>query len=147
MLSGIPFFGSMIRHSHMFQFSSLMSVILKSGAPTHDALVLCQSEALWPVLKDVVKKVELDVAEGGLFSEALAIRGVFSRTFLWLASIGEQRGDLGDSLRAAAEFERERIRDGVVMLGSWFEPALVTLTSVGIGFLVIALGPSLAFFT
>ena len=135
----IPFFGPLIYHGNMYMFSSLMSMLIRAGMPVSDALSLCEGDAVWPAFRKAIEETGRDVSEGKSFSEALTPRKAFSSTFLWLASVGERRGDLADSLSSIADFEREQIREKARLFSQIVQPVLILLMGLGIGFLIVAM--------
>jgi type II secretory pathway component PulF len=134
----IPFFGTQRYHANLFSFSSMMSILVNSGAPTHEALSLCEGEMSWPIVGKSIRQVRMLVSEGMPFSEACAEEKLFSPTFRWLISVGEQRGDLAGSLSTISEFEMARMQDIFERFQRVFEPAFVIVMSLGIGFMIVA---------
>lgn len=120
-------------------FSGLMSMLMRAGMPVLDALALCEGDAMWPTFRKAVKETGRDVAEGKSFSEALVAQKIFPETFLWLASVGEQKGDLAGSLSQFADFEKERMRAKMQMFPRIILPILIVTMGFGIGSLIIAM--------
>ena len=135
----IPLVGRLVYHRDLLRFSSLMSMLLGAGMPAPEALSLCEPETMYPPLRDAVKLATAEVWEGRALSEAISGKRVFSPTFSWLVSVGEQKGSLADSFEAIAEIEKSRIDNIVEIVRYYFEPSLLLLMSLAVGFLVVAM--------
>ncbi len=138
ILLWIPLVGSQQYHANQFCFSSLMSILLDSGIPVHEALPLCEGDMTLPVFRKSIERMRRLVSEGKSLSEAVSAQKLFSPMFRWLISVGEQRGDLASSLKAVSEYEIAGMQNSVVWAFSVFEPAIIIVNSVAIGFLVVA---------
>jgi type IV pilus assembly protein PilC len=134
-----PFLGRLMHHDNMLRFSSLMSTLLATGMSPHEALSLCESEAMHPLIIRAVKGARMEVAGGRSLSEAISAQPVFSPTLAWLISVGEQKGELAESFNAFVEIERARIRDMLEMFRRFFEPAVLLLMSCVVSYVVVAM--------
>ena len=138
ILLWIPLVGSQSYHVNQFHLSALMSILLDSGISVHEALSLCEGDMTLPVFRRSIRKMRNSVAEGKSLSETMAAQRLFSRTFLWLITVGEQKGDLPSSLRIISEHEKSRVEDSIVWAFSVLEPATIIVSSLVIGFTVVA---------
>lgn len=136
----IPFFGPLRYHANLFSFSTMMSILLDSGMATHEALSMCEGDATLPIFRRNIERMRRLVSEGRLLSEAVVGQKLFSPTFLWLISVGEQRGDLAASMRTLSEYEMTRIEQMSERFQRIFEPVTVIAMSLAIGFVVVAAG-------
>jgi len=136
----IPFFGPLRYHTNLFSFSTILSILLESDTPTHEALSLCEGDAVWPIFGSSIREMRALVSEGKPLSEAVAQQRLFSPTFLWFVSVGEQRGELAASMRTISEYELIRIEDMGARFQHIFEPVTVIAMSLVIGFIVVAVG-------
>lgn len=117
----------------------MMSMLLDSGAPAHEALSLCENDSLWAYFRKGIARMREAVAEGRTFSEAAAAQGILFSTFLWLVSIGEQNADMPGALRAIEEYESARIDETLALVQNLFGPAIVICMSLAIGFMVVSM--------
>jgi len=146
ILLRLPFVGTLLHCWNQFHLSNMMSVLLGSGATTFEAMSLCEGDIMSPAFRKAMRKANQDLAEGKSLHEALAAQRLFSSTFLWLISVGEQKGNLSDSLLSFSEFETAHIEGMRGLLLRVFEPAMLLSISFGIGFLVVAMwAPILCF--
>ncbi len=139
ILFRIPFLGPIAYHSNLFRFSSLMTLLLASGLSVHEALSLCENDATWPVFKNAIGAMGRDMAEGKAFSDTLVAQEIFSPTLVWLVAVGEQRGNMTDSFKAAAEHEMAILQYASGLLPSLFRPVTVVVMGAIIGFAIVAL--------
>lgn len=139
ILLRFPFFGLFMYHSNLHSIASLLSILMKAGATAYDALSLCETDALWPAFRKACREMRAELSEGKSFSDAVSGQKIFSPTFIWLATVGEQRGDLAGSFNSIREFEEAQLRHISGLLPRLFEPAMIVLVGVGIGFAIVAM--------
>jgi type IV pilus assembly protein PilC len=129
----IPYFGTIVYHEQNMLFSMLMSMLLNVGTSTHEALLLCESEAMWAFYRQGIVKVRKEVSDGKTLAEAIGGQKVFSPTFRWLVSAGDYNGDMVTVLDAIGEYETEYVKNKVLMIQNIFEPTLILCYSLVVG--------------
>ena len=83
--------------------------------------------------------MEVGLTEGKSLGECMGEAEHFPRTLIEMASVGEQTGELEETLQTVGSFydtETQRVTDRALSL---LEPALLVLMAVFAGFIVIAL--------
>jgi type II secretory pathway component PulF len=139
ILLKIPYFGSIVYHQNNQSFSRLLAVLLKVATPIHEALLLCESDAVWACYRKGIAQARADVSEGKTLSEAIGAQKLFSPTFRWLVAVGEQNGDMVASLGAIGEYEKTCVQNNASMMLNLFEPALLVCCSFVVGFIVVSM--------
>ena len=107
-----------------------LATLLDSGLSLLLAIEALGSERSHPMLRDALRGITQHIAEGGQFSDALALYpAMFPSIFVRLAAIGEQSGELSQMLRRGAEHleAQEAIKSKV--RGAMMYPAMVALTA------------------
>lgn len=135
----IPGVGGLVRHYDLLYFSSTMSLLLEAGITAREAVSLCGTEGMYPPLRDATAKMIGDIWEGKSFSAAVSEQKAFSPTFAWLVLVGEQGGTLAESFEALTEFERTRIERTLDIVRRFFQPSILILMGLGVGFIVVAM--------
>lgn len=86
-------------------FAKELSVMIRSGLRTDDAIRVCQKQLKNPQFATVLDSVLVDVSSGLPLSEALARHPkVFDSVFINIVRSGEASGEMADALEMLAEF-------------------------------------------
>jgi general secretion pathway protein F/type IV pilus assembly protein PilC len=103
----LPVFGPLLRTNFEVQFLETMGNLLKNGLPLHRALELVRKATGNIFLRDRLGAVEMSVADGGSLSRALEKTGIARPLVVDMVRVGEQTGEMADTLEKAAErFDR-----------------------------------------
>lgn len=89
--------GSLSRRD-IIEFSNNLSVMLKAGVPLVRCLDELGSDSENKILRKALKKTVTSIMNGDGFSQALTKSGAFPKLFVSLAEIGEQSGNLDQTL-------------------------------------------------
>ena len=125
----VPILGVVSVYSGAAEFANSMATLIAAGLPMPRAIQVTSR-----VLNNHVLSSEVSMMEVGL-TEAEH----FPRTLIEMASVGEQTGELEETLQTVGSFydtETQRVTDRALSL---LEPALLVLMAVFAGFIVIAL--------
>lgn len=133
----IPYVGMLVYHEHNMLFSMLMSMLLNVGTTIHEALLLCESDAVWAFYRQSIARVRKAVSEGKNLSEAIREQKIFSPTFRWLVSVGDHNGDMISMLDAIGEYETEYVKNRILIFENICEPALLLCISLVVGIMVV----------
>ena len=122
-----------------------LATMLRSGLSLLAALRICarqlqagcRAARLWSRVADEIER-------GASFSSALERTGALSRYLLALMRVGEQTGELGSALDAAAEHLAKRREHRALVAHALFYPFLVLLMTIGVvAFMMVKVIPAL----
>ncbi|TAN41674.1 MAG: type II secretion system F family protein [Nitrospirae bacterium] len=121
-----------VKRTDIIEFSSNLSMMLKAGVPILTALEDISSTLDNKVFKNVVENITREVQMGMRFSDALAMhRQYFPDIFVRLATIGEESGQLDNSLKEIAD-HLQRMEDLVASIKrALMYPVFAVVTTTG----------------
>jgi len=129
-------------------FTKHLSVMIKSGVPLLEALVILKDQTKTAAFRKVLTKITDDVTNGQDLTKTLAKHPkVFDPFFLSLIEIGESSGSLEENLNfLAIQLKKERALTKKVQ-GAFFYPMMVLLAATVMGgFIALYLLPQLLVF-
>ncbi|MDD4957068.1 MAG: type II secretion system F family protein [Candidatus Omnitrophica bacterium] len=134
----IPVLGPLVYRSELARFTRALEVSLQNGIPIINAievsLPILNEEAIREKLTEHVKGLEV----GEALSSTFAKSGVFPIFAVSLVNIGEESGNLVESLSdIAASFESD-CTDAVDIMVNLLEPLMVLFIGLIVGFIVSA---------
>jgi type IV pilus assembly protein PilC len=134
-----PVYGRILTKNIMAVFSRTMALLMESGTPILQAIVICGGVVNNKVYSTAIENAYHRLKQGELLSAALAGSGRFPPLVQQLVATGEESGKVGDLLRKAAEFYEREIRNDVDSLASIIEPFLIISLGTVVGGILIAL--------
>ncbi|WP_200762737.1 type II secretion system F family protein [Nitrosophilus alvini] len=94
-----------VKTEEIIEILENLHLVIKSGMPIQDGLKDMAKEAENPDLKEILQEISYSVEEGKSLSHALEkYEKYFSHIIISLVRIGEQTGELEDTLKKGAEF-------------------------------------------
>lgn len=137
LLTKLPLIGSLIQQSFLSQFSSLFSLLLKSGIPVLKALESVSNTFPSQSLRNDFEGIKAQISEGISLTQALNGLSWVTDTSKALIASGEESGKLPEAFdsiqkETAAEFESH-----IHFLLKILEPLLIVTVGIAIGFIVV----------
>lgn len=139
MLLKAPIFGKILINIYTVQFSTMMSLLLKSGLPLIKALDLVQATMTNSLYKRAFRKVRMNVERGRTFHESLAAVKVFPPIVLDMLAVGEEAGLMPEVLDHIAESYQKEVDYDTAVIGTLLEPIMIVSLGVVVGFIAIAM--------
>lgn len=139
LLLRLPVIRSLVQKYEMARFARTFGTLLDNGVPILTTLEITAGALGNRVVRGEVARFQRGVAEGAALSELLESSPQFPPAVVSMFAVGEESGRIGAvAARVADAFdiEVERAVKAVVAL---FEPLLIVVMGVLIGFLVIAM--------
>ncbi len=136
LLTRIPAVRERLFLYHMARFYRSLGMTLRGGIPILTSLGMVQG-LLTGDLRERLGQVSVRVSEGHPLSRALQDSGLTTPVALKLLRAGERSGKLGEMLEQAADFYDEEMARWVEWFVKLFEPILMTVIGVIIGFIVM----------
>lgn len=131
-----------IKVKELSYFCNQFSVMINSGISIVDAITVASNQNFSPTLKKVLKKIEEDLKQGVLLSDAMAKHPkVFPQFFSSMVFIGESAGCLDKVLVTVAEYYTLEEKTKKKIIGALAYPAVlvVMLIVVVIGMMVFVI--------
>ena len=139
VLLKIPFFGNFIKTAEIARFARSLGTLLDGGVTIVNAL-----ESVWLVLENEILKQEVktmaqEVANGVSLTNALRGSTVFPDAAVSMIAVGEESGDLQRGLYKLAEYDERQTQQFVKRVTSLIEPALILFLGMVVGFIFVAM--------
>ena len=135
----IPLVGSVLQKIEIARFSKTLGTLLVSGVPILQALGIVQeiigNRAIHHSLSEVLKGVK----GGEGIAGPLRLSGSFPALALHMISVGEESGHLDQMLLKVADTYDREVKAFIKRFVSLFEPAMILVMGVVVGFMVIAM--------
>lgn len=136
----VPFLGSGLRSYALARLSTTLRALLSAGVHTGESWLqsasVCGSAALRRDVEEWAPRLE----EGLPPSEGLRGSRVFPPEFHTIYQVGEQSGQIDDSLARLAKLYRERGDESIRRFAEWTPRAVYGILVVAIAILVISAG-------
>ena len=134
-----PVVGGLVWHREGAMIAETMATMLEGGADALDALERAVEVSSHPVVRERLSAARSGVREGEDLAEALRDRGVLPGMAGAVVSVGMRSGDLGGSMRRAAELCVERQRTMTQRLLTLMEPGLIVFMAGSVFWVVYSL--------
>ena len=135
----IPALNTVVIYGATERFTRVLSVLLDAGVPLADAM-----PSAIECVPNMIFRERLDAASdavliGAGFAEPIAATELFQPTVVSMIRVGERTGELSDQLNNAASFYEEELDYAVDKLTAWFEPLVLLIIGVVVGFVALAM--------
>ena len=136
----IPIFGEVVRLTNVARFANMMVTLADSGVNILDSLTLSRDVIANLFMKDCLNQVIEDVKIGTPINVSMnRYKSVFDGLFTSMVRVGEESGQLSDSLRKIAGMYEEKADDATQAMTDAMTPMMTIIIGVVIGFTVIAI--------
>lgn len=136
--SHLPFVRSLVYKQSVVNFSTSLSLLLKSGVNLLSALGIVAPVIDNPVYIAQLGQVRQDIKEGASFSQALAKFKIFPGFFTQMIKVGEESGRLESVLADIADSYQQEIESDLKIISALIEPAIILVLGLIIGGMVLA---------
>lgn len=137
------FVGDTVRKLNVSRFIQLLSLLVESGVPIHEAIRIAGGAVTNTLYKDFLSELRLGVERGEKIADNLAKAPfLFPETVVAMISVGEGSGQLGKiSEKLATHYEQE-VENSLATFTTILEPIVIVIVGVAVGVLALALlGP------
>ncbi|MBI4430234.1 MAG: type II secretion system F family protein [Candidatus Omnitrophica bacterium] len=139
LLLRIPVFGDMSTRSDMASFSRVLGMLLVSGVGILESLRVTESIMEHPLYIEEISRVRGEVTRGISLSSALSQTKIFPKFVMQMIAIGEESGDLDNTLgRIARTYDRD-IGRRIKVITTILEPVLILAVGLIVGLIVMAM--------
>ena len=139
LLLRMPIIGDLLRKVAVARFSQNMALLLSSGVPILDGLLITGKTAGNKVVEKAIMESRVSISQGKTVAEPLRESKIFPPLVCSMVAVGESTGGLDAMLKKVAELYEEEVDDAVNNLTAMMEPLIMVVLGVVLGGLVIAM--------
>lgn len=136
----VPIIGEVIRLTNVARFANMMATLTESGVNILDSLTLARDVIGNLYMRDCLSQVIEDVKIGTPINVSMnRYKDVFDSLFSSMVRVGEESGQLADSLIKIADMYEEKANDATQAMTDAMTPAMTVIIAVIVGFVVISI--------
>lgn len=136
----IPIIGEVFRLTNVARFANMMATLTESGVNILDSLTLARDVITNLYMKDCLSQVIEDVKIGTPINVSMnRYKAVFDSLFTSMVRVGEESGQLSDSLIKIAGMYEDKANDATQAMTDAMTPAMTVIIAVIVGFVVISI--------
>jgi type IV pilus assembly protein PilC len=135
----MPAIGGVVQYAVIERFTRILGTMLNAGVPIPEALVASSEATNNRVYQQALTAVRGEVMRGEGLAQPLADTGLFPGAAAEMLKVGEHTGTLDRQLEVTANFYEVELQHRLKRLTSLFEPAIIIVMGVIVGFVAVAL--------
>jgi type IV pilus assembly protein PilC len=138
----LPVLGSIVRKISIARFTHFFATMFQAGVPILQCLSTSGRVITNMKLRDSIEQVGEQVQNGVAFSDAMRQTGEFPSLVVRMIRIGEDSGNLSQTLENVTEFYDQDVNESIDSLIAMIEPALIAVTGLLMAWIIISVfGP------
>lgn len=134
----VPLVGKVMSVSALVDSTRTLSILIGSGVSILEALEIIMGTTDNIVYQRAFETVYSDVEKGKSFGQSLDDQHIFPPILVQMAGVGEQTGNLDDTLSRISHYFELESEMAVKALTTLIEPAILVVLGVFVGFLVMS---------
>ena len=135
----IPAIGQILEKATLARFTGTLGLLLESGVDLPKAIRLAAEGAGNRTVEQLLKNISAEVELGNSLSDAITDTGAMPPTLAWRVGVGEETGNLGDSLCRLSRLYADQVESLVLSLSGLIEPVLIIILGCGVAMLVLGM--------
>jgi len=135
----MPIIGPLIQNIETARLSRTLGTLIQSGVPILAAIKLATDTLQNRLIKEAMNVAYHQVKEGKSLSKPLSDSGYLPELAIQMITVGEESGMLDDMLIKVGRNYEKSVRTGVKRLIGLFEPTIILVMGLMIGFIVISM--------
>ena len=139
MLLKLPVLGETVKFAVIERFCRVMASMVQAGVPLPDAMVVAGTSANNRVYVRALSQARDAMIRGEGIARPIAATNLFPAAAVQMFRVGEDTGSLDQQLGGAAEFFEQELDYKIKKVTTLFEPAVIVLMGLIVGFVAIAL--------
>jgi type IV pilus assembly protein PilC len=139
VLLRLPVIGEVVRYSVVERFCRVLGAMSQAGVPITEGMRAAVVTAKNAVFDDALQPAQERILEGEGLAAPIADTELFPRAALQMIRVGETTGTLDQQLENAAVYYARELDYKLKRLTTLFEPAVIVVMGVVVGFVAIAL--------
>ncbi|MBU1122077.1 MAG: type II secretion system F family protein [Candidatus Omnitrophica bacterium] len=134
----VPIFGTLYSKIQISRFAKITSVLIASGIPILQALVVVEKTVTNVVLRRAIQSIRYAITEGHPLSEPFKASGLFSPMVVQMISTGERSGNLDQMLSEISSFYEPEIDYTIRNLTALLEPFMLLVMGIMVSFIALS---------
>jgi type IV pilus assembly protein PilC len=134
-----PVIGELVQYTIVERFCRILSSMIKSGVQVPDAMEVAAGGTSNLIYQEALEKAREAMLRGEGMAAPITATGLFPGGVCQMMRVGEDTGTLDDQLETAAGFYGKEVEYKLDRLTSLFEPVLILVVGLIVGFVAIAL--------
>jgi len=135
----VPVVRGLVEKYEMAKFARTLGTLLDNGVPILTTLAITADTMGNRVIQEEVRRIHGGVTAGGAISETLRDCAHFPPVVVSMFAVGEESGRIGAVTNRIADAYDLEVERAVKAMTALFEPMLIVVMGIVIGFLVIAM--------
>ncbi len=135
----VPVVKQVVLKYEMAKFARTLGTLLDNGVPVLTAIKITGETLGNRLVRDEVELIHAGVMEGNAMSDILHDSKLFPPMVTSMFAIGEEGGRIGEVSKRVADVYDNEVDRAVKAMTALFEPLLIVVMGVIVGFLVIAM--------
>ena len=136
----LPIFGTMIKDVNLANIARTLGLTMKSGVKIVEAISITTQTLSNLVYKEQLLKITENIQKGQTISEYLYPKPrLFPAMMAQMVSVGENTGNLSETLLYLSEFYEAELGDKTKNLSNILEPILMVVMGIIVGFVAISI--------
>ena len=138
----IPIFGNITFKVKLARLANYMALLYSSGITVLRSLEICKSLMGNAVLEKAMEDVHIHISDGLSISDSFKMTQIFPPLVVRMISVGENTGNLDESLMNVSYFYNREVQDAIDKLEPAITPILTVILGGLLGWIMISvLGP------
>jgi len=134
----LPVFGKLIRQTILAEFSRTFGLLIGTGTLVVEALNETADTTGNVHFRNAIIAVGKQVEKGVTIGTAMSYYPLFPPLVIQLVKIGEQTGQIDETLQKASEYFEREVDQSVKNLTTAMEPFIMIVLGIGVAFLIIS---------
>ena len=135
----VPVIRTVIVKYEMAKFARTLGTLMDNGVPILTSIKITADTMTNRLIRDEVSQIHIGITEGESLSECLRRRQYFTPMVVSMFAVGEESGRVGAVAKRVADAYDIEVDRAVKAMAALFEPLLIVVMGVVVGFLVIAM--------
>jgi len=135
----LPAIGETVRCAVIERFCRVMASMAQAGVPLPDAMSVASETTNNAVYRTALAEARERMIRGEGIARPIGATELFPVAAVQMFRVGEDTGSLDQQLETAAEFYEQELDYKIKKLTTLFEPAVIVLMGVIVGFVAVAL--------
>ena len=135
----LPVIGDITQTAILERVCRILASLLRAGVDMPRSMTVTAESANNAVYRTALESVRTEMMEGQGLAQPIARTGIFPGAAVQMFRVGEETGTLDQQLENAATYYSRELETKVDRATSLFEPAIIIVMGVVVGFVAIAL--------
>ncbi len=135
----LPLFGRIIILSELSRCSRTISTLFRAGVPMPEIMTLAIDASVNKVVAEALTEVREELLQGQGLSGPMSRNPVFLPLMVQMAAVGENTGNLDNSLETVAQSYEMEAADRTASLIATIQPATTVIMGAIVGFIALVL--------